>query len=145
MLNVSVFVARNEHRKIWNCLFDEEEFFFFFSQVSVLWHDFLSFSFLWFIWIMVGWELGIEKKKNQIISREEYELLWLIMVLCFLFIIRAKSFLIHIWSKCLNIMEREMYFSIGTIYNIEKNFILFSFQFIRRIVARVWLKIERKL
>lgn len=42
-------------------------------------------------------------------------------------------------------MEREMYFSIGTIYNIEKNFILFSFQFIRRIVARVWLKIERKL
>lgn len=67
------------------------------------------------------------------------------MVLCFLFIIRAKSFLIHIWSKCLNIMEREMYFCIDTIYNIEKNFILFSFQFIRRIVARVWLKIERKL
>lgn len=42
-------------------------------------------------------------------------------------------------------MEREIYFCIGTIYNIEKNFILFSFQFIRRIVARVWLKIERKL
>lgn len=57
MLNVSVFVARNEHRKIWNCLFDEEEFFFF--LVKSVSYDMIFYHFHFFdlfeLWLDGNW------------------------------------------------------------------------------------------
>lgn len=131
MLNVGVFVAgTSRNKRIWNCLFfDEEELFLFFLVESrlAIWFS-IIFDLIYLN--MDGWELGIERSKANC-KRNMKWMLWLIMVLCFLFI-RGKCSLIHIRSKCLNIsIEREMYFWLSifgfTIYNIYWKEFYFSF------------------